>query len=410
MANTADSEAHFEERAVSYGVPRNILRNFKDAGIRTLAHMAFGMGRPGQDFDETAFSTWIRQVIGQDPSLGTAAALRRLHFEAEVVVTAIVRATVEHPTSEQSVPKPTLYAERQVRMVQIRQQLGGVILEGHNEPAYSLVDECCFQYETRCLRYVEPAKCASREAEVTSGKLNKKLHLDGSSLTVKESKNIPDESVNNAYQLMLCFRRRAVAYEFSGLISYRSHERYTDSLMRHLQQDPPPNFHSTSITQVLRADKEVFSYLSKHCDNIRPDAAGVKPLDNMLMEALRDYHVAFHLMPLPQSASAQQRREPSDTKTSPSAPYPARPQKGKGKGKQKNGPGLTVAPRGFPGCVGKDNKGRSLCFDFNIKGCKHAAAGGVCKNGRHNCFLANCFQPHAWRDAHGPDKSAVTTE
>ena len=220
-------------------------------------------------------------------------------------------------------------------MVQIRQQLGGVILEGHNEPAYSLVDECCFQYETRCLRYVEPAKCASREAEVTSGKLNKKLHLDGSSLTVKESKNIPDESVNNAYQLMLCFRRRAVAYEFSGLISYRSHERYTDSLMRHLQQDPPPNFHSTSITQVLRADKEVFSYLSKHCDNIRPDAAGVKPLDNMLMEALRDYHVAFHLMPLPQSASAQQRREPSDTKTSPSAPYPARPQKGKGKGKQK---------------------------------------------------------------------------
>lgn len=68
MANTADSEAHFEERAVSYGVPRNILRNFKDAGIRTLAHMAFGMGRPGQDFDETAFSTWIRQVIGQDCS------------------------------------------------------------------------------------------------------------------------------------------------------------------------------------------------------------------------------------------------------------------------------------------------------------------------------------------------------
>ena len=271
-------------------------------------------------------------------------------------MTAIVRATVEHPTSEQSVPKPTLYAERQVRMVQIRQQLGGVILEGHNEPAYSLVDECCFQYETRCLRYVEPAKCASREAEVTSGKLNKKLHLDGSSLTVKESKNIPDESVNNAYQLMLCFRRRAVAYEFSGLISYRSHERYTDSLMRHLQQDPPPNFHSTSITQVLRADKEVFSYLSKHCDNIRPDAAGVKPLDNMLMEALRDYHVAFHLMPLPQSASAQQRREPSDTKTSPSAPYPARPQKEKARANRKTDLDLRWHPEVFLDAWAKTTK------------------------------------------------------
>ena len=74
--------------------------------------------------------------------------------------------------------------------------------------------------------------------------------------------------------------------------------------------------------------------------------------------------------------------------------------KGKSKGKAQ---GSSVAPRGIKGAVGRDNKGRSLCFNFNLSECPDAPVGGACRRGRHVCFKANCFKPHAFCSAH-PDE------
>ena len=49
------------------------------------------------------------------PTLGAVAAVRRLHFEAEIVVTATLRSSVEQP-SDSSTPKPLPHAERTARM------------------------------------------------------------------------------------------------------------------------------------------------------------------------------------------------------------------------------------------------------------------------------------------------------
>ena len=85
-----------------------------------------------------------------------------------------------------------------------------------------------------------------------------------------------------------------------------------------------------------------------------------------------------------------------------SQPYGSGKGKGKGKGKAK-GQGSVVAPRGFVGCVGRDNKGRNICFDYNISGCSRAAPGAACKKGRHICFKANCFKVHSYKTAHGEE-------
>lgn len=138
--------------------------------------------------------------------------------------------------------------------------------------------------------------------------------------------------------------------------------------------------------------------------DIRANAAGVKPLDQMLMTALADYNTAFHLMPLPSTSSPAPAR-PTAADASPASSGFQRPsgkgRKGKGKGKSFKGAG--VAPRGFVGCVGRDNKNRNLCFDWNIKGCNKAPAGGSCENGRHNCFKLNCYKPHAFHVAHASE-------
>lgn len=213
------------------------------------------------------------------------AALRRLHFEAEIVITSALRASVETPDS--SVPKPIPLAERNARLEDLRQRLGGVEIRGPTEPANSLLDECVQQYELRTLRYVDPSKCPSRETEIASGKVSKKLKLDVSSLTVSETKTVPDEHISTAYQLSQCLLRRGLAYDFAGLISFNVRQRYSERLLRHLALEPPPGFQCATLHQVLRADREAFTFLSQNCDNIRPTAPGQpKPLDTLLPDAL----------------------------------------------------------------------------------------------------------------------------
>ena len=93
----------------------------------------------------------------------------------------------------------------------------------------------------------------------------------------------------------------------------------------------------------------------------------------MIFEALKDYHTSFHLMPLPKEQGYQPWRR--DTGEYGSATFDqlhkGKGHKGKGKSKHKSG-GSSVAPRGMIGCVGRDAKGRNLCFDFNLHECKAA--------------------------------------
>ena len=401
MANLQDSKAHFRARAAEYGVPDPFVQSLVTNGISTMAHLAFAIGRPGQEITDADFDTFITAVHGAALTIGGAAAMRRLHFEAEIILTASLKASIEQPASDSSTPRPTPIAERSARMTQLKTELAGVLIEGIGEPSHALVDECNHQYETRTLRYIEPSRCHSRETEVVTVKNDKVLKINANTLSVKETKTLPDESVTTAYQLAQCFKRRAIAYDFANLISFTAHERYTESLLHHLSMDPPPNFQHTTIDQILRADREVWLFLSRNVENIRPAAGGPKPLDDQLALALKDYKTSFHLIPLPRDNSYG----PVRTVLSASSQYDDPPKGGKGKkgkGKSKSA-GSSAAPRGYIGCVGKDAKNRSICFDWNIGECSHAAAGAACRKGRHVCFKAGCFKPHQYHKAHAEE-------
>ena len=403
MASIAESEAYFEARCREYGVPPVLQTALNRAGISTLGHLAFAMNRPGQEFDEARFDQWLAQVNGgAAPTLGATAIVRRLHFEAEIVLTASLKASIEQPDRDGIAPKPLPYAERTARMATLQGQLPGLNLDGIHEPSLALVDECVHQYDSRTLRYVEPAKCGSRETEVATSRKDKQLRVEVTTLSIKETKNTPDEDTSTAYKLNLCLRRRAIAYELAGLFTFTTMEQYIDQLMRRLHVEAPPGYQATTISQLLRADREVFVRLAQTVRDIRPNAAGVKPLDEALNRVLQDYSVMFHLVPLPVQAASSSTYTASKSKRdeSPSAPYqPRQKGGGKSKGKGKKG-GSAVAPRGYKNCVGRDQKGRSLCFDFNLGKCNKAAAGASCDRGRHVCFKFGCYKPHRFSEAH----------
>eukprot|EP00435_Cladocopium_sp_Y103_P041876 s526_g11.t1 len=404
MAALTDSKAHFTARAAEYGVPDALVDNLRLAGVTTMAHLAFSICRPGQDFEEIKFERWVTTVNGGvAPTVGALAAIRRLHFEAEIVVTSTLKASVESP-QESTTPRPLPQAERNARMRQLKQQFTGLNLEGLNEPSQALIDECCHQNESRVLRYIEPAKCNSRESEVAVGRTDRKLRIESNTLSVKEAKTTPDEDVTTSYKLQQCMRRRAVAYEFASLISFSAHEKYIDKLLRRLNADPPPNYQATSMSQILRADREVWVHMSQHVDDIKQQPDGSRPLDAALMEALSDYNVTFHLLPLPlpsSSSYAPVRVRENQSEGGYKGKSGSFGKKGKGKGKGQQG--SSVAPRGIKGAVGRDSKGRAICFNYNLGECNDAPVGGACRRGRHVCFKANCFKTHAFSVAHADE-------
>ena len=282
-------------------------------------------------------------------------------------------------------------------------------MEGIREPSQALLDECAHQYDTKVIRYIEPAKCNSRELEISVGKSDRKLRIETNSLTIRETKNSPEEDISSEYKLQLCLKRRAIAYEFASLISYSVHERYVDKLMRRLNTDPPPNYQQTSLSQILKADREVWIFLAQQVSDIRPKADGTKPLDAALHEALTDYNVVFHMLPLPVPPSSSYAPMRNRDEPNRDAGYKgqAAGKKGKGKNKGQN-QGSSFAPRGAKGAVGRDAKGRAICFNYNLSECSDAPAGGSCRRGRHICFKANCFRPHAFHASH-PDEMPKQT-
>eukprot|EP00435_Cladocopium_sp_Y103_P070966 s60_g36.t1 len=405
MAALTDSKAHFTARAQEYGVPDTLVDSMRLAGVTTMAHLAFSMCRPGQDFEEMKFEQWVTTVNGGvAPTVGALAAIRRLHFEAEIVVTSTLKASVEQP-QESTTPRPLPQAERSARMRQLKQQFTGLNLDDINEPSQALVDECCHQNESRVLRYIEPAKCNSRESEVSVGRTDRKLRIESNTLSVKEAKSTPDEDVSTSFKLQQCLRRRAIAYEFASLISFSAHEKYIDKLLRRLHTEPPPNYQATSMAQILRADREVWVYMSQTVEDIKQQADGSRPLDKALGEALADYNVTFHLLPLPLPSSSSyapvRNRENFQGESNYKGKSGAFGRKGKGK--SKGSQGSSVAPRGIKGAVGRDAKGRAICFNYNLGECNDAPVGGACRRGRHVCFKANYFKTHAFSVAHADE-------
>lgn len=139
MSNLVDSSAHFDARAVEYGVPDGLLQSLKNAGFTTLGRLAFAISRPGQETDDARFDTWLATINGGvAPALGAAAAVKRLHFESEIVLTSMMRSAVESPLSESSQPKPIPFAEKSMRLARLKRDLNGIDIEGIYEPLVNM--------------------------------------------------------------------------------------------------------------------------------------------------------------------------------------------------------------------------------------------------------------------------------
>eukprot|EP00435_Cladocopium_sp_Y103_P047005 s2541_g13.t1 len=323
MTSIVDPEAQFDLRLEQVNVPPPLRVAIKNAGINSIASLAYSHGQPGQPIVEEAFANWVRRL---DPTVtvGGLASLKRLLLESQTQLLATLKDQITNPEAFSSKRVPQ--AEREARLANLRRRLNGVSTEGHSEPSHHLLDLASQMYDQNILKCVPLEKCYSRLTELTNSSTKqqtKLLEVEAAKIVLKDKESELETNVQSSYQALEAMKRRGLAFDFAGIMSYTKHDRYVQSLFSHLNREPPSGYSRCSISQLIAADKAAWTHLIEQNIKPRPDAAAVLALDTKLEEALKTYEVSFVLLPL--ATKVQQKPQPAPKATA----VPHQPKGGK---------------------------------------------------------------------------------
>jgi len=348
MTSLVDSEAQFNLRLEQVRVPQALRIALRNSGITTISSLAYAHGQPGQPIVADDFTAWVRQ-LEPNATIGAVSSLKRLLFESQTQLLAMLKEQVTNPepTTARKVPQ----AEREARLANLRNRLNGVLIEGHAEPSHALLDLATQLYDQNVLRCIPLEKCYSRLTELaaTSKTQTKLLEVESSKIIVKDKDAEIESNVQSSYQLLEALKRRGLALDFAGVMSYTRHDKYVQLLFSHLNREPPTGYNRCSVSQLISADKAAWTTLIERNIKPRPDHAGALAMDTELEASLKSYEVSFALLPLVSKAQPKASSVASDSHATSKShqaygaakggkkgtfrqkPYPS---KGKGKGKK----------------------------------------------------------------------------
>ena len=408
MTSIVDSEAQFDLRMDQVKLPAMLQRALKNSGIHTISSLAYAHGQPGQPIVAAEFQAWVQQL---DPgaTIGGVAALKRLLFESQTQLLAILKEQVMNP--EPSAARKVPPAERESRLLNLKARLVGVLVEGHTEPSHALLDLASQLYDQNVLRYIPLEKCYSRLTELSflQKPQSKLLEVESSKVVIRDKESELESTVQSSYQALEAFKRRGLALEFATVMSFTCHDKYVQLLFAHLNREPPSGYNRCSVSQLLAADRAAWCTLIEKNVKPRPNAAGVLELDSKLEEALKSYEVSFTLLPMmskqqPKASAGAPAAPP--TKAAPAVGQPKGNRKGLNRFKPYNSKGKSKGKGKFEQRIPKEIReqggtastpdGDPICFDYSLKRCKEPVSDGRCRKGYHLCCI--CYGPHCMMD------------
>ena len=425
MANI-DSEAYFDARMTVVGLSPAEQAAVRARGWLTLATFAFASSwTPGQADEQQFLTKVVVPVLGAEDHI-SAPKLRRLMFEAYTLAVSDLRSkltrTADDPPLRMSQP------ERHARMQKLRNRLTGLSLTEGLEPSHKLVDTFVQMSEDDSIRYVPWEELTERSQEI-HGVVKDKAVTD---LVLKpDNQGFLKSSVAGSHQfadltsdlkLKQALTRRGLAMDLAGLCSYEQHQLLVDMFLREYLRPPIDDHRSTSLEQIKRADRHVFTRLAEHTmSGIRQQAGSLPPIEVALKLIMLEPTLSYLLMQGQVARSSgkgsNKQEDPSDKaarkrkheatmlsaqaakaaklaakggKSKGASPSPAAVSKGKGK--------VAALPQALIGKQALTSDGRRMCFSYNLGGCSLAADGGECTKGWHLCMESGCQQPHSCKN------------
>ncbi|CAE7834880.1 unnamed protein product [Symbiodinium necroappetens] len=359
-----ESKAAFTKRALEVGLSQDEVDHLIGQHVDTLSKLAFVLVPPGRVPEEDA----VVALLPAGATQGAVAGLKRLLFEAHTLVVSALKQRVEK--TDDVVPASLDSAERDDRLASQKARLGGLTFQGEEEVAHGAYDLVFAMAQKNELVWLAPEKFGTRRAEIGAKKAGKELVIDGSGVAIKDKPSVHNCIIHSELDLVSALRRRALAFDLVGILSYDVANRYHQALIQRLQEAPPPGYSKVSV-----------------------HGSGVLPLDAQLPTILLDPSVTYHLLPLPAgSSSSGQVKDDDKPDRPPKRPHdpPRRPPK---KGAKRTN---FSVPKELIGKAHQTPKGHRLCWGFNLPcGCKDAKPGGKCAKGLHLCAEPGCLKPHS---------------
>ena len=342
-------------------------------------------------------TTIAATLYGQDPpSIGQIANVRMLLFESATLVVAFLKAQATVDDADVTGRKLP-HVEKQARLDDQKRRLSGVLIEGELQPSYALIDACSLIVDSNSITWLAPSKCTKRDSEVQLlGKEKTSLvQVESGALKLSASQRIPDADTSSAIQLLYCLQRRGLALDQCSLVSWTGHEFYVHSLMAYLHAEPAVGTGRVSVAQVIRADREAWTIMSREITGSVSARDGNNQLvmEAALKKLVSDPRVVIHLLAPPvRSQSSRSKPLSNRAPLPPPRPHPA--SEGKGR-KRKRKRASASLPESLKGCKCRIKEG-PVCWSFNLEGgCSLETKAGKpaprCIKGFHVC--AHCHRP-----------------
>ena len=378
MAAYAESAASFRHRCTEIGLSTAEINALETQNLKTFNNLAFAVcGQPGQ-LDAGRFQQ-VMDGAFHAPTIGLESMMRQLSYEAITVAVAAIRLRVEPQQEGQIKRLPP--QERDERIRKQAAAITGFTIQGDYEPAHAVVDFFTTMLEECAPRYLPLSKCISREQELQSQRVDKRIVvLEDQQLQVKNRAPDAVADLSTDLKVQNAFIRRGLACEQAGLISYATHEKVRHAFMAHMTRAPPPGFRAPDIAAVLRADKELWMKAFERCkSSIRMEPSGKLPMDVALVDLYNSPEVVFHLLPVPAAAGTKRPRSPDSptgarTKADPPQPKGKPAAKPKNKNKKRT-PDRVKVPDTLKGYSGMNKDNLRICYNYNLPhGCSNGNA------------------------------------
>ena len=378
-----DSERAFQKRCDE--LHEGLFEKLKGQNIGSFSTLAFSLGSPQNQVGETELTQLADAVFETQSTLGTTAVLRRLHFESCTLLMAEMKTQSECADASQPIRKLP-FVEKQSRLDTQRKKLPGLPHTPEQQPSHSLIDTVYNIVESGNIVYVHPSKCHSRENEVqTESKSKSKtmITLEQGALKQTVVSDLQDLDTSTELKLYFALQRRHLAFDLVGLLSWAVCQKWLDKMMSTLVSDAPTSFNAITITQVMKADREMFSILASEFKGSLKAVLGARPpLDEIFEKLMHDPRINVHLIAMPKLNSAPLKR-PLENDAGKPNPGPRKPFKRIKPGEKP----VPQMPEELAGLNKRTEAGKPLCWHFNMaKGCNNPVKAGRCRFGMHDCM------------------------
>ena len=297
-ASTVNSARAFQERFEDAGVGF-LYPRLEALGWKTYGDFAYASAYvPGASPTDEAFRKDVLDKIvldTDDPKSNVSGHLRRIHWEAYVMVQAAMKASIERRSEEGPAKLDSYERDDRRKNFEAQHARGSLYWKKERVPSDDLIDIFAEMVEARRVEFVPWEERTDQEFMLANRpRPSKQRKLPGFELDAKGGMKFYEKDVAPVSELHECdvdfthkwermMERTGAAAEIGGVMSFLVHENIRDFLHdAKLRKPASEEFRPLTWEQVHNAEKEIWRQLAEKVGKDRKRGSGPPPADRFV--------------------------------------------------------------------------------------------------------------------------------